>query len=194
MNHRLLHRLGVVVGSFMVFSNAVRVSFIAGVRDLMERTSNTACLVRAKGFYFGEFKKYSMRAIDAKILDELEMHYGDKDCFYPLRDWFGTAEVHWTNLERLFMVADYAEKHNPSVAEKIAAYNKRIVDLFHQTKEYATVWDSKHKEKHKLSTEDYVEATDESWDALDRWTVTQEKLRHAILDFVKLLYSVVSES
>ena len=76
-----------------------------------------------------------MRAIDAKILDELEMLYGGKDCFYPLREWFGTAEVHWGNLERLFMVADYAKKHNPSVAEKITAYSRRIVDLFHQTKD-----------------------------------------------------------
>ncbi len=131
-----------------------------------------------------------MRAIDAKILDELEMLYGDKDCFYPLREWFGTAEVHWGNLERLFMVADYAKKHNPSVAEKITAYSRRIVDLFHQTKDYASGWDSEHKEKHRLSTEDYVEATDESWDALDKWVVTQEKLRCLILEFAKFLYSV----
>ncbi len=135
-----------------------------------------------------------MRAIDAKILDELEMLYGEKDCFYPLRDWFGTAEVYWTNLERLFMVADFAKKHNPSVAGNIAAYSRRIVDLFHETKGYASGWGSKRKEKHRLSTEDYVEATDESWDALDRWTVSQEKLRHTILEFVELLYSVVSES
>jgi len=134
-----------------------------------------------------------MRAIDAKILDELEMLYGDKDCFYPLHDWFGTAEVYWTNLKRLFTVADYAKKHDLSVAEKVAAYSKQIVDLFHKTREYASGWDSKHKEKHGLSTEDYVEATDESWDALDRWTATQEKLRHTILEFLKLLYSVVSE-
>ena len=134
-----------------------------------------------------------MRAIDAKILDELEMLYGDKDCFYPLHDWFGTAEVHWTNLERLFMVADYAKKHNPSVAEEIIAYSRRIVDLFHQTKDNASGWESKHKEKHRLSTKDYVEATDESWDALDKWTATQEKLRRATLEFVRLLHSVVSE-
>ena len=151
-----------------------------------------AC-ARAKGFYPCESEKNSMRAIDAKILDELEMLYGDKDCFYPLRDWFGTAEVHWTNLELLFMVADYAKKHNTSVAEEIIAYSRQIVDLFHQTKNYASGWESKHKEKHRLSTKDYVEATDESWDALDKWTVTQEKLRRAILEFVKLLYSVVSE-
>jgi len=108
-------------------------------------------------------KKHSMRAIDAKILDELEMLYGDKDCFYPLREWFGTAEVHWANLERLFMVADYAKKHNPSVAEKITAYSRRIIDLFHQTMDYASGWDSERKEKHRLSTEDYVEATDHAF-------------------------------
>ncbi|MGD8545358.1 MAG: hypothetical protein PVH12_04190 [Candidatus Bathyarchaeota archaeon] len=135
-----------------------------------------------------------MRAIDAKILDELEMLYGEKNCFYPLRDWFGTAEAYWANLERLFMVADYAKKHDPSVADNITAYIKRIVNLFHQTKDYASGWDSEHKEKHRLSTEDYVEATDESWDALDNWTDSQEKLRRTILEFVKLLYSVVSES
>jgi len=134
-----------------------------------------------------------MRAIDAKILDELEMVYGDKDCFASLRDWFGTTEVYWTNLERLFMVADYAKKHNPSVAEKIAAYSRRIVELFHQTKSYASGWDSKHKEKRRLSTEDHTEVTDESWDALDKWTVSQEKLRQAILELMELLYSVVSK-
>jgi hypothetical protein len=134
-----------------------------------------------------------MRAIDAKILDELEMLYGDKDCFYPLHDWFGTAEVHWTNLERLFMVADYAKKHNPSLSEEITANSRRIADLFHQTKEYASMWEFKHKENHRISTKDYVEATDESWDALDKWTTTQEELRRATLEFVRLLYSVVSE-
>ncbi len=134
-----------------------------------------------------------MRAIDTKILDELEMLYGDKDCFYPLREWFGTAAVHWANLERLFTVADYAKKHDPSIAEKITAYNKRLVDLFHQTKDSASGWESKHKEKRGLSTEDYVEATDESWDALDKWAITQEKLRCLILEFIRFLYSVISE-
>ena len=66
------------------------------------------------------------------------MLYGDKNCFASLRDWFGTVEVYWTNLERLFMVADYAKKQNPSVAEKIATCSKRIVELFHQTKDYAS--------------------------------------------------------
>ena len=133
-----------------------------------------------------------MRAIDAKILEELEMLYGDKNCFASLQDWFGTAETYWTNLTRLFTVADYAKKHNPSTAEEITTYSKQIVELFHQTKKYASGWNSKPKEKRRLSTEDYTKATDESWDALDNWTVTQEKLRQEILDFMKLLYSVVS--
>jgi hypothetical protein len=135
-----------------------------------------------------------MRALDAKILDRLEMLYGDKDCFHPLQDWFGSVEVHWANLKRLFVVADYAKKYNPSVAEKVTAQRRRIVDLFHQTKDYAGRWGAEHKEEHQLSTEDYVEATDESWDAHDKWTASQETLRRAILDFVKLLYSIVSES
>ena len=140
-------------------------------------------------------KECPMRAIDAKILEELEMLYGDKDCFHPLHNWFGTAEAYWTNLERLFMVADYAKKHNPTVAGKIAAYSKQIVELFHQTKEYASEWDSKRKEKHRSSqeTEDFAEATDERLDALNRWTVSQEKLRHVVLGLVGLLYSVASE-
>ena len=135
-----------------------------------------------------------MRAIDAKILEELEMLYGDKECFASIRDWFGTAEAYWTNLERLFMVADYEKKHNPSAVEEITTYSKRIVELFHQTKNYACGWNSKHKEKRRLSTEDYTEATDERWDALDKWTVSQEKLRDAILDFMEFLYSVISKS
>ena len=128
-----------------------------------------------------------MRAIDTKILEELEMVYGDKDCFASLHDWFGTAEVYLTNLERLFMVADYAKETNPSEAEKIVAYSKRIVELFHQTKDYANKWDSKGEEKHELSTADYTEATDKSWDELDKWTVFQEKLRDAILELMDFL-------
>ena len=121
------------------------------------------------------------------------MLYGDKDCFVSLRDWFGTAERYWTNLKRLFMVADYAKKHNLSAVEEITTYSKRIVELFHQTKKYASGWNTKRKEKHRLSTEDYVEATDESWDTLDKWTVSQEKLRQEILEFIELLCSVVSK-
>jgi len=134
-----------------------------------------------------------MRAIDAKILEKLEMLYGDKDSLASLQDWFGDAKTYWANLERLFMVADYAKKHTPSAAEEITSYSKRIVELFHQTKNYASGWNSKHKEKHRLSTEDYTEASDESWDKLDKWTATQEKLRQEILDFMKLLYSVASK-
>jgi hypothetical protein len=135
-----------------------------------------------------------MRAIDAEILEELEMRYGDKDCFYPLREWFGAAETHWANLERLFAVVDYAKRQNPPLAEKITAYSRRIVDLFNQTKDYASGWETINDEKHRLTTKDYAEATDESWDALDKWVVTQEKLRCLILEFVKFLYSVVSGS
>lgn len=135
-----------------------------------------------------------LRARDAKILDELEMLYGDKDCFYPLGSWFGTADVHSANLNRLFSVADYAETHRPHTAAQIAASKNQIVTLFQQTKDYASVWDSKHKDKSRLVTQDYVEATDESWDALENWTASQQKLRHAILAFMKLLYSVVSET
>ena len=134
-----------------------------------------------------------MRAIDAKILEELEMLYGDKDCFASIRDWFGTAEAYWTNLERLFVVATYAKKHNPLAVEEITTYSKRIVELFHQTKDYASGWNSKHKENRRLSTEDYTEATDESWDELDNWTVSQEKLRNEILEFMELLRSVISK-
>jgi hypothetical protein len=146
-----------------------------------------------KGFYSGEHKRISMRAIDAKILEELEMLYGDKDCFASICDWFGTAEAYWTNLERLFMVVDYAKKLDPSAVEELTTYSKRIVELFHQTKDYTSGWNSKHKENRTLSTEDYTEATDESWDALENWTVSQEKLRQSILEFMKLLYSVVSK-
>jgi hypothetical protein len=146
-----------------------------------------------KRFLLWKAQKVSMRAIDAKILEELEMLYGDKHYCASLHDWFGTAETYWTNLERLFVVADYAKKHNPSEAEEITTYTKRIVELFHQTKDYASGWNSKQKEKRRPSTKDYAEATDESWDAHDKWTVSQEKLRQEILDYMKLLYSVLSK-
>ena len=79
------------------------------------------------------------------------------------------------------------------MAEKIDTYRKRIIELFHQTKDYASVWDSKQKEKHELSTYDYTQATNENWDALDNWTGSQEKLQETILEFIKILYSVVSK-
>ena len=135
-----------------------------------------------------------MRAVDAKVLDELEMLYGDKDCFYPLRIWFETTEEHWANLERLFTVAEYARKHYPSVAKKITAYRRRITGLFNQTKDLAIGWGAERKEKQRLSTEDYAEASDERWDELDKWEATQEKMRSLILEFLRFLYSVVSES
>lgn len=93
------------------------------------------------------------------------------------------------------MVAGYAKEHNPSVAEKIAAYSKRIVELFRQTEDYSSVWDSTEKEHRRAgTTEDYAVATAESLDILSKWAASQEKLRCTILEFVELLYSVVSES
>ena len=118
-----------------------------------------------------------MRAVDAKILEELDMLYGDKDCFASLSDWFGDAKAYWANLEQLLIVADYAKKHSPSDNEEIACYTKRILELFNKTKEYTGSWNSKYKEKSSLSTEDYTEATDQSWIELDEWTVSQERLR-----------------
>jgi hypothetical protein len=118
---------------------------------------------------------------------------GTKTVFASLQNWFGAAETYWANLERLFMVAEYAKKHNPSAAEEIITYSKRIVKLFNQTKNYASGWNSKHKEKRRISTEDYTKATDESWDTLEKWTVTQEKLRQEILDLMTVLYSIVSK-
>ena len=134
-----------------------------------------------------------MRAIDAKILEELEMLYGDTDCFTSIHDWFGAAEAHRANLERLFIVADYAKKHNPSSIEENNAYSKRIIELFNQTEKHANAWNFKHKEKSSLSTEDYIEATDESWDELDKWTVIQERLRQEILDYMEFLHAIVSK-
>ena len=134
-----------------------------------------------------------MRAIDTKILEELEMIYGDKDCFASLHDWLGTAETYSSNLKRLFMVADYSKKHYPSAVEEITMYNERIIELFNQTKNYASGWNSSHKEKRRLSADEYAETTDESWGALDKWTASQEKLRQEILYFIELLYSVTSK-
>ena len=156
----------------------------------MERTSNATCSVCVKGFYSDESKKAFHEGYRRKDSRRTRDALWGQRLFLPTSRVFVTAEVHWANLGRLFMFADYTKKHNPSVAEKITAYSRRIVDLFHQTKDYASGWDSEHKEKHRLSTEDYVEATDESWDALDKWVVTQEKLRCLILEFAKFLYSV----
>jgi hypothetical protein len=116
------------------------------------------------------------------------MLYGDKDCFASLPDWFANAENYWINIERLLLIADNSKTDNASTIKEIAAYNKRILDLFYQTKNYAQVWDSNQKQKSKkISTEDYAEATDKNWDELDQWTVSQEKLRKAILDLIDFL-------
>ena len=134
-----------------------------------------------------------MRAIDAKILEELEMLYGDKDSFSSLHDWFGTAETYWTNIERLFLIADYTKKQCPSAIKEITAYNKRIIDLFHQTRNYAGKWDSNQREKINFSTKDYSKTTNKSWDGLDQWTTSQEKLRNVLMELVEFLYSIRSK-
>jgi hypothetical protein len=135
-----------------------------------------------------------LRAIDAKVLEELDMLYGDKDCFTSLHDWFGDAKAYWTDLERLLIVADYAKKHHPSCVEEITRYSKRILELFNQTKEYTASWSSKYNKKSTLSTEDYTDATDQSWTELEAWTVSQERLRQEILDFIEFLYSIDSQT
>ena len=91
-----------------------------------------------------------MRAVDAKVLEELEMLYVDKDCFASLHNWFGIAETYWTNLERLLLITDQTKKLYPFTIEEITVYNKRIIDLFHQTKNYVVGWDSKQMEKSNL--------------------------------------------
>jgi hypothetical protein len=117
------------------------------------------------------------------------MFYGDSDCFTSLQDWFGAAEAYWINLERLLIIAVYVKKQNPNAVKEITAHSKQIIELFQQTRNYASGWSSKQKGKHSLSTEDYTEATNESWDQLDNWTVSQEKLRQSILDFMEFLKS-----
>jgi hypothetical protein len=134
-----------------------------------------------------------MRATDAKALEELDLLYGDRDCFASLQDWFGESENYWNTLKRLLIIADYTKKHNPSTAKKITALSKMVVKLFQQTKQYASGWNSKDKQISNLSTEDYTKATDQSWDNLDKWTVSQEKLRQKILDLIELLYSSESQ-
>jgi hypothetical protein len=133
-----------------------------------------------------------MRAIDAKILEEMEMLYGNQDCFSSLHDWFGTAETYWTNLERLLLITDHVKKLYPSTINEINTYTKRIVDLFHKTKNYACEWDSKKMEKINFSTKDCSHATDKRWDELDQLTASQEKLRIVVLELVDFLYSVNS--
>ena len=91
------------------------------------------------------------------------------------------------------MVADYSKKHYPSAVEEITMYIERIFELFNQTKNYESGWNSSHKEKRGLCADEYAEATDEGWDALNKWTASQEKLRQEILHFMELLYSVTSQ-
>jgi hypothetical protein len=135
-----------------------------------------------------------MRARDAKIIEELEMFYGDKNCLGSLQNWFGTAEVYWIKLEQLFNIAEYAKKQNSNAITEITSHRGQIVELFQETKNYASGWSSKQKEKQPLCTEDYTEATNESWDELDKWMLSQEKLRLSILDFMELLKSVEIKS
>jgi hypothetical protein len=134
-----------------------------------------------------------MRATDAKALEELEMLYGDRDCFASLHDWFGDAENYWNKLKQLLMIADYTKKHNPATAQKITALSKTLVELFQQTKNHASSWTSEDAQTSNPSTDEYAEATNESWDNLDKWTGSQEKLRQKILDLIELLYSSDSE-
>jgi hypothetical protein len=57
------------------------------------------------------------------------------------------------------MVAGYTKKHFSSVAGKIDAHIKRVVELFHQTRDNAGLCVSKEREKHRRAgvTEDYAE-------------------------------------
>ena len=135
-----------------------------------------------------------MRATDEKALEELEMLYGDRDCFASLHDWFGEAENYWNTVKHLLIIADYTKKHNLSTAQKIAALSKMVVEAFQQTKSYASSWKSEDTQISTPSTEDYTKATDESWDNLDKWSVSQEKLRQKILDLIELLYSSDSQT
>ena len=133
-----------------------------------------------------------MRATDAKVLVELEMFYGDRDCFASLHDWFGESENYWSKLKHLLSIADYTEKQSIN-RKKITALSKMVVELFQQTKNFASGWTSKGDQISNLSTEDYTKATDEGWDDLDKWVVSQEKLRQKILDLIELLYSSDSQ-
>jgi hypothetical protein len=134
-----------------------------------------------------------MRAIDAKVLEELDMFYGDRDCFASLHDWFGEAENYWNRLKQLLIIADYTNKNKPSAAKKITALSKIVVELFQQTKKYASGWNSKDKKISEPSTEEYTNATDASWDEFDKWNDSKEKLRQKILDLIELIYSSDSE-
>ena len=139
--------------------------------------------------YYSVPDTQNMRATDAKALEKLEMLYGDRDCFASIHGWFGEAKKYWSELKQLLIIADYTKKHNPSTAKKITALSKILVELFQQTKNYASGWNSQDTKISKPTTEDYTKATDENWDNLDKWIVFQEKLRQKILDLIELLYS-----
>ena len=139
--------------------------------------------------YYSVPDTQNMRATDAKALEELEMLYGDRDCFASIHGWFGEAKKYWSELKQLLIIADYTKKHNPSTTKKITALTKMVVELFQQTKNYAIDWNSKDNPISNPSTEDYAKSTDETWDNLDKWNVSQEELRQKILDLIELLYS-----
>ena len=134
-----------------------------------------------------------MRATDAKALEELEMLYGDKDCFASLHDWFGGAENYWNRLKQLLIIADYTNKNKPSAAKKITALSKIVVELFQQTRNYASDWNSKDNQISKFFTEDYTNATEANWDEFDKWNDSKEKLREKIIDLIELIYASDSE-
>ncbi|MFZ7138349.1 MAG: hypothetical protein ACOWW1_08020 [archaeon] len=134
-----------------------------------------------------------MRATDEKILEELDMIYDDKDCFVSLDSWLGNPETYLTNINRLFLVADHTKQQHSSKANAITGYCKQILNLFNQTKQYAREWNSESPEPSPTSAENYIKASEESWDTLDQWTTSQEKLRAEIIKLVDFLYSVDSE-
>jgi hypothetical protein len=134
-----------------------------------------------------------MRAIDANVLEKLDMFYGDRDCFASLNDWFGEAENYWNRLKQLLIISDYTNKHKPSEAKKITALSKIVVELFQQTRNYASDWNSKDNQISKLFTEDYTNATEANWDEFDKWNDSKEKLREKIIDLIELIYASDSE-
>ena len=139
--------------------------------------------------YYSVPDTQNMRATDAKALEKLEMLYGDRDCFASIHGWFGEAKKYWSELKHLLIIADYTKKHNPSTVKRITALTKMVVESFQQTKNYAIDWNSKDNPISNPSTEDYAKSTDETWDNLDKWNVSQEELRQKILDLIELLYS-----
>ena len=134
-----------------------------------------------------------MRATDAKILEELDMIYDDKDCFVSLDSWLRNPETYMSNINRLFLIADQTKQQHSSESNAITGYCERILKLFNQTKEYAREWNSQSTKQSQTSTEKYIKASEASWDTLDQWTASQEKLRCEIIKLVDFLYSLDSE-